>query len=134
YLSAGPDRIRPQNEAFLDQLPKGILLDRDHLGLRDLLPFGQAEIQGQYKAGVIEQLKQAYPNAQLFGLGDDKYGDAMAYTKEGARAYIHDVIPGSSHIPSNFSGVITKDYTPDFRARVDAELDGAIARSKSFDP
>jgi len=132
YLSAGPDRIRPQNEDFLGQLPRGILLDRDHLGLRDLLPFGQAETQGDYKAGVIEQLKQAYPNAKLFGLGDDKYGDAMAYTREGARSYIHDVIPGDAHIPSGFDGVITRDYTPEFRARVGADLDEVIARSRSF--
>jgi hypothetical protein len=134
YLSAGVDRIRPQNEGFLSQLPPGILLDRSHLGFRDVLPFGQASAQGNYKAGVIEQLKQTYPNAQIFGLGDDKYGDALAYTKEGAKAYIHDVVPGNSNIPKDFSGVITKEYTPEFRARVDSDLDAAIAKSKSFNP
>jgi uncharacterized protein DUF2183 len=134
YLSAGVDRIRPQNEEFLSQLPPGILLDRDHLGLGDLNPFGQAKAQGDYKAGVIEQLKKAYPNAQLFGIGDDKYGDAMAYTKEGATAYIHDVVPGNKNIPKDFHGTITKDYTPEFRAKVDSDLDAAIARSKSFNP
>jgi len=134
YLSAGVDRIRPQNEEFLGQLPQGILLDRDHLGFRDVLPFGQASAQGNYKAGVIEQIKKAYPHAQLFGLGDDKYGDALAYTKEGATAYIHDVQPGNANIPKDFHGTITKEYTPDFRAKVDADLDAAIARSKSFNP
>ncbi|HYV45862.1 MAG TPA: phosphatase domain-containing protein [Myxococcaceae bacterium] len=134
YLSAGVDRIRPQNEDFLSQLPPGILLDRDHLGLRDVLPFGQASAQGNYKAGVIEQLKKTYPNAQIFGLGDDKYGDALAYTKEGATAYIHDVVPGSANIPKDFHGTITKEYTPEFRAKVDSDLDAAIARSKSFNP
>ncbi|HVE87305.1 MAG TPA: phospholipase D-like domain-containing protein [Myxococcales bacterium] len=134
YLSAGTERIRNQNEAFLDQLPKGVLLDRDGFSLSSLNPSGDAQARDQalYKAGRLADLEEAFPRAQLFGLGDDKYGDAMAYTRQGVTAYIHDVIPGDDHLPADFHGVVTKDYTPEFRQRLDADLDAAIARSSSF--
>lgn len=134
YLSAGPDRIRPGNEAFLDQLPRGVFLDRDGLGLKDLDPRGDAQARQQalYKSAAIAQLKNTFRSAQLFGLGDDKYGDAMAYTRQGVRAYIHDVIPGNDHLPADFDGVLTRDYSAGFRRQVGQELDAAIARSASY--
>ncbi|HEY8207106.1 MAG TPA: phosphatase domain-containing protein, partial [Myxococcaceae bacterium] len=132
YLSAGTDRIRVQNEAFLDQMPKGVLLDRDGLGSLNPLGDAQARDQAQYKGGRLADLKTAFPSAQMFGLGDDKYGDAMAYTQQGVNAYIHDVIPGNDHLPADFHGVVTRDYTPEFRQQVASDLDAAIAKSSSF--
>jgi hypothetical protein len=135
YLSAGPDRIRSENKRFLAQLPPGILLDRSDFGLSDLNPSGdaQARIQGDYKTQVLQQIRATYPNAKIFGIGDDKYGDAMAYQNAGAtKSYIHDVEPTHSHVPSGFAGTLTKDYTPEFRAQVHADLAAAIAGSKSF--
>jgi len=134
YLSAGTERIRVQNEAFLDQLPRGVLLDRDGFSLSQLNPSGdaQARDQAHYKGGRLADLKEAYPSAQLFGLGDDKYGDAMAYTRQGVTTYIRDVIPGDDHLPADFHGVVSKTYTPELRQRIAADLDGAIARSASY--
>ncbi|HYV48992.1 MAG TPA: phosphatase domain-containing protein, partial [Myxococcaceae bacterium] len=132
YLSAGTERIRVQNEAFLDQMPRGVLLDRDGMG--SLNPFGDAQARDQaaYKGGRLADLEKAFPKAQLFGLGDDKYGDAMAYTQQGVTAYIHDVIPGDDHLPADFHGVVTKQYTPEFQQQVAGDLDAAIAKSSSF--
>jgi cardiolipin synthase len=134
YLSAGPDRIHSQNEAFLKQLPPGPLLDRSDMSLMDVVPFNgiQTQRQGAYKAGVLGQLKQTYPNAQLFGLGDDKYGDAIAYTEQNATTYIHDVAPGNDNLPLDFHGTLTKDYDPAFIAKVGADLQAAVQRSASF--
>lgn len=134
YLSAGPDRIRSQNEAFLAQLPKGVLLDRPETSVVDLIPFNnfQAQRQGDYKAAVLGDLKQTYPNAQLFGLGDDKVGDAMAYTRQNVTAYIHDVRAGDDNIPADFHGVQTKDYDTKFISKVSSDLQAAINRSASF--
>jgi len=132
YLSAGTERIRVQNEAFLDQMPRGVLLDRDGMG--SLNPFGDAQARDQaaYKGGRLADLEKAFPKAQLFGLGDDKYGDAMAYTQQGVTAYIHAVIPGDDHLPADFHGVVTKQYTPEFLQQVAGDLDAAIAKSSSF--
>src|SRR5512146_307564 len=134
YLSAGMERLRPANEQFLDQLPKGILLDRSSLNVADVLPVNgiQARRQGLYKAAVMADLKSTFPGAKLFGLGDDNYGDAMAYTQLGATAYIHDVRPGDENLPADFHGTVTKEYTPDFIAKVGADLQRAIETSASF--
>lgn len=133
YLSAGFDRLRHANEAFLDQLPQGILLDRSQYGLADLNPHNgqQARRQGLYKADVLAELRGTFPQAKLFGLGDDDYGDAMAYTRLGVQSYIHDVRDGDNNLPADFQGVVTRDYTPDFIARVAADLQRAVETSAS---
>ena len=134
YLSAGPERLHTVNHEFLEQLPPGILLARAKTGLSGLSPQNhvQAREQGRYKASTIGQLKGAFPNAQLFGLGDDKFGDAMAYTHQGAVAEIRDVRPGDDNLPADFSGNLAAEYTPEFRQRVLTEIQGAVARSVSF--
>lgn len=134
YLSAGPSQIHSANEAFLQQFPKGVLLDNDHYGLANFNPsnHAQAQLQGDYKAKVLADLRAAYPNAKIFGLGDDKYGDAMAYEKAGATAYIHNVSPGQTNVPRDFNGVITDNYTPEFQAKVLGDIGAAVKRSASL--
>ena len=132
YLSAGSDKMQGLNEQFLKQLPPGVLLDRQQMGLKDLNPLNQAEDQGNYKSAVLDQLKTTFPNVKLFGLGDDKYGDAQAYTRAGATTYIHDVKPDHSNLPADFHGTLTKTYTPDFINKVGADLQQAVKQSASF--
>jgi cardiolipin synthase len=132
YLSAAPDRVGNQNRDFLDQMPEGILLDRPDFGLKELLPFGQVENQADYKGKVLSELESTYPQAQLFGLGDDKYGDAHVYTRHGVEAWIHDVRADEKNMPANFEGKVVSAYTPAFRKEVGAALDAALARSASF--
>ena len=134
YLSAGTSSMHGLNEAFLDQLPKGVLLDRQHLGLTGLNPLNsaQADMQGDYKTAVLDQLKTTFPNVKLFGLGDDKYGDASAYTRAGATTYIHDVKPDHSNLPADFHGTLTPTYTPAFIQKVSSDLKAATATSASF--
>jgi cardiolipin synthase len=134
YLSAGTSSMHSLNEAFLDQLPKGVLLDRQHLGLAGLNPLNsaQADAQGDYKTEVLDQLKTTFPNVKVFGLGDDKYGDASAYTRAGATAYIHDVKPDHSNLPADFHGTLTPSYTPEFIQKVASDLKAATAQSTSF--
>jgi cardiolipin synthase A/B len=134
YLSAGPDRIRLANLDFLSQLPPGILLDREHAGLKDLDPRNeeQARSQGFYKQAVLGQLKQTFPDAQLFGFGDDKFGDAYAYTRQGATSFIHDVRPGNDNLPADFDGTLVKSYDADFLKTLTASLKKAVDQSKSF--
>jgi len=128
YLSAAPDQIHRYNERFLAQFPSGILMDREKTGLGDLNRDNQkqAEYQGAYKARSIRALKSEFPKARLFGLGDDRYGDAIAYTREGVRAYIRDA-PQANNIPDGFNGVITQTYDAAFIAKVTKELEEALA-------
>ena len=65
-------------------------------------------------------------------MGDDTYGDAIAYTNDGVTAYIHDVYPGDANIPPNFKGTLTPNYTPEFRAKVCADWDAAISNLEFF--
>ncbi len=134
YLSAGFSAMGTLNDEFLKQMPEGILLARPKMALADLSPSNhtQAERQGDYKAQRLAELREAYPKAKFFGLGDDKYGDAMAYAKAGANAYIHDVRAGNDNIPAGFHGVMTKDYDDAFRAKLLGDLDQVIAGSDSF--
>jgi len=134
YLSAGPAQIHAANEAFLQQFPPGVLLDNDHYGLANFNPSNgaQAKLQADYKAAVLADLREAYPNAKIFGLGDDKYGDAMAYAQAGATAYIHNVSANQANVPEGFKGVITDDYSPAFQAKVLGDLGNALKRSASF--
>lgn len=133
YLSAGSDKMRALNTRFLEQFPPGVLLDRTSMGLGDLLPTNshQADVQGEYKTRVLNELKSTFPNAQLFGLGDDKYGDATAYTRAGATAYIHDV-PKHDNLPADFHGIETKNYSSEFIQKVSVDLQAAVQRSASF--
>lgn len=134
YLSAGPDRIRSQNEAFLKQLPAGVLLDRPDVNALDVIPLNglQTQRQGDYKAEVLGDLEKTYPNAQLFGLGDDKFGDAQALTRQNVTTYIHDVKPGDDNLPADFHGTLTKDYDAAFISKVSSDLQTAIDGSASF--
>lgn len=134
YLSAGPQAIGEQNDDFLKQMPKGILLARGQMDLGAYSPRNsdQAESQGNYKAKRLKEIKATFPNAQIFGFGDDKYGDANAYTEVGATAYIHDVRKGDDNIPADFKGTQTKDYDEKFRNKVLGDLDVAIGKSRSF--
>lgn len=134
YLSAGPQRIGTLNDDFLRQMPEGVLLARQNMDVMGFSPrnVDQAKSQGDYKAQRLADLRANFPNAKIFGLGDDKYGDANAYTAVQAQAFIHDVRPGNDNIPANFSGTITKDYDAKFRATVLGALDSAIAGSDSF--
>jgi hypothetical protein len=134
YLSAGFSAMGTLNDEFLKQMPEGILLARPKMALADLSPSNhtQAERQGDYKAQRLAELHAAYPKAKIFGLGDDKYGDALAYDKAGASSYIHDVRPGGDNLPQGFHGVMTKDYDDAFRTKVLGDLDGVIAASDSF--
>jgi len=134
YLSAGTSKIRAQNRRFLDQMPPGVLLDKKDFGIRDLDPRNSAQARGQaeYKTATLRELKAAYPNAKLFGLGDDKYGDAIAYTNVGAKAYVNDVREGDANIPSAFRGTIARGWDPRTRASIHADLAAAVAGSRSF--
>ncbi len=134
YLSAGPQRIGTLNDAFLKQLPEGVVLARSQFDLPGLSPRNsdQAQSQGDYKAQRLDQLKATFPKAQIFGLGDDKYGDAVAYTAVQAKTYIHDVRAGDDNIPKHFNGVLTARYDRAFQKRVWADLDGAIRNSQAF--
>lgn len=136
YLSAGPQRMGSLNDEFLQQMPEGVLLARPNMDLAGFSPRNadQACSQGDYKAQRLAELRATFPNAKIFGLGDDKYGDANAYTAAGAKAYIHDVRPGSDNIPAAFQGTMTKDYDPAFRGQLLGDLDQAIAASASFKP
>jgi hypothetical protein len=71
--------------------------------------------------------------SKLFGIGDDKYGDALAYTKASVRAFIHDVAPAHAndpdYVPANFSGVKTPSYTDAFRTAMLAEIASAARDS-----
>ena len=134
YLSAGTERIRPTNENFLAQMPPGIVLDNQDFGVEHMLPINskQARDQAAYKSATIAELKAAFPRAQFFGLGDDKYGDAIAYTNMGVKAYIHDVRAGDANIPAGFNGVKTNAYDSGFIDRVVADLKAAVAASKTL--
>lgn len=90
YLSAAPTAMGTYNDRFLSQLPEGILLSREQIALRGLLPTrsAQARAQGDFKARQIAALKRVFPKAKLFGLGDAKFGDRDAYAREGVRAFI----------------------------------------------
>lgn len=134
YLSAGTTRIHGANSDFLAQLPKGILLDNQDWkpNTDDLDNTKSAHNQAAYKLSVLLKLKATYPKAQIFGLGDDKFGDAIAYTKAGAKAYIHDVYPDDHNIPADFSGTKTLTYSPEFRATLLGELKQARAASQAF--
>jgi hypothetical protein len=134
YLSAGTSRFHEDNQRFLAQLPAGVLLDRGHMSLADLDPtnHAQARRQGRYKLGTLRELVGALPKAQLFEMGDDRYGDAMVYQQIGAKAYIHDVKPDHKNLPPDFRGVLTKDYDDAFRDRVLSDLSTAIAHSGSY--
>jgi hypothetical protein len=140
YLSAATSGIAAQNKHFLGKnFPAGILLDNPGFGMKDVKAgvanhAESARLQAEHKTKIIAELKAAYPNAQLFGFGDDKWGDAVAYQKSGVRAYIHDVRPGDENIPSGFNGVKSKDYDAPFRSRIQSDLDAAIRRSRSFTP
>jgi hypothetical protein len=113
YLSAGTTAIHSENADFLKQFPKGILLDNQdwHFSIRDLSNHDSALDQAAYKQAVIERIKATYPNAKLIGIGDDKYGDAIAYTNTGVKAFIHDVKPDHANIPKGFSGETSPAYT-----------------------
>jgi hypothetical protein len=138
YLSAGTTAIHSQNEDFLAQLPPGILLDNQdwEIGLSDLSNAESAEHQAAYKYGVLQKIRETYPNSKLFGIGDDKYGDALAYTKAGVRAFIHDVAPAHAndpdYVPTNFSGVKTQSYTDAFRIALLTEIADAVKDSKAL--
>lgn len=134
YLSAGPSRIASLNDEFLAQLPPGVLLARSSLAPSDLdlRNRSQARTQGDFKTARLAELRAAFPKAQLIGLGDDKYGDAIAYTRAGATAFIRDVRPGDDNLPAGFAGTQTRAYDAAFRARVLAAVDGAIGTSDAF--
>lgn len=133
YLSAAAERIRAHNREFLAQLPPGVLLDNATARPVDALPNNgfRARRQSNYKSSTLAELQQVFPNAKLFGLGDDKYGDAMAYTRAGAVAYIRDVASHDANLPANFEGTRVTAYTPEFREQVKRDLSGAIATSRS---
>jgi hypothetical protein len=137
YLSAGTTAIHSQNEDFLTQLPPGILLDNQDwkFGLSDLSNPVSAKHQAAYKYGVLQKIQETYPKSKPYGIGDDKYGDALAYTKAGVRAFIHDVAPAHAndpdYVPANFSGVKTPTYTDAFRVSLLAELAAAVKGSQS---
>ncbi len=135
YLSAAPARLGTANDDFLTQMPAGVLLSRESVGLSALDPRNkvQAQQQGEFKGRVLSMLRTMYPNAKIFGLGDDKYGDAQAYIRHGGVAYVRDVRPDDKNMPADFNGVKTTAYDAAFRARVLGDLDGAIRTSASFD-
>lgn len=116
YLSAAPDRLRWHNESFLEHFPEGIYLDDASLGLADIYPNTDVRIKAQttFKTALIKDLQETYPCAQFFGLGDDKYGDAIVYTAREMESAIRDVVPGDKNIPPNFTGEIFTNYTPEF--------------------
>jgi hypothetical protein len=138
YLSAGTTAIHSQNEDFLSQLPPGILLDNQDwkFGLSDLSNADSAAHQAAYKYGMLQKIRETYPRFKPYGIGDDKYGDALAYTKAGVKAFIHDVAPAHAndphYVPANFSGVKTPSYTDAFRIALLADIAGAVKDSKAL--
>lgn len=134
YLSAGAPNIRPSNEKFLAQLPPGVLLNQDDYPLENLAPDNalRTKLQAEYKTQMLNALREAYPNAKLFGLGDDKYGDAIAYQNAGATTYVHNVDATQKNLPPGFHGVVTNVYSKDFIAKVEADVGAAVKTSRSF--
>lgn len=134
YLSAASARLGTANDEFLSQLPAGVLLSRESVGLSALDPRNkvQAQQQGEFKGRVLAMLKTMYPKAKIFGLGDDKFGDAQAYIRNGGMAYVRDVRPDDDNLPADFNGVKTTNYDDAFRGRVLGDLDRAMATSASF--
>ncbi len=126
YLSAGTSAIHEVNTRFLEQLPAGILLDNLDLSLTGVITDNSPLDQAAYKTAVLQKIRDTYPNAKIFGFGDDKYGDAIAYTRVGAKAYIHDVKPDDANIPSNFVGVKTREYDAAFQQKILADMRAAI--------
>src|SRR5262249_8784030 len=123
YLSAGSSHIRAQNLAFLGQLPPGVLIDNPSF---TIFTFDQPGQQGDFKLFVLRELRAAYPEAKLFGLGDDKYGDAVAYTEAGAKPYIHHVAY-HPHLPPFFSGVLFRAYTSGLQQQMILDLEKRAA-------
>lgn len=126
YLSAGGNVIRPQNEAFLKDFPPGILLDNLDFAVHRFDFTSNrlsAENQRDYKKAVIAQLKETYPEARFFGLGDNLFGDALAYHEMKVRPFIHDVKADHANLPASFDGLLTRHYDDAFMGAVWAELD-----------
>lgn len=134
YLSAGAPNIRPANEKFLSQFPPGVLLNQDDYPLENLAPDNglRTKLQADYKSSMLAELRKAYPHAKIFGLGDDKYGDAIAYANAGATAYIHNVDPTQKNLPADFKGVVTDVYSKDFVAKVLGDVAASVKQSTSF--
>ena len=135
YLSAASEGFRGVNERFLAQLPTGVLLDRKNRPALEVFASNRvrAERQGAFKGEVIDALKRAYPSAQLFGLGDDKFGDAGAYMRHGVRAFIHDIDASHANVPAGFNGALSTGYTPAFIRALGAELDRAQKNARHID-
>lgn len=110
YLSAAPAWFRSQNQKFLAKFPQGTLIDRTGMGLVDLDPFDQPRIQGLYKARVLRRVRRAYPQAKLVCIGDDRYGDAYAYTGNCHDTYIRRDRRASSNYPYGFTGQRFRKY------------------------
>ena len=134
YLSAAPAQLHAVNEAFLKQLPAGILLDHPRYTAENLHPSAedQAEVQGNYKTEVLAQLQATFPKARLHELGDDRYGDAQAYHRVGEHAYIHNVRPDQRFVPDGFQGTIVDSYHGAFREQLLDRLAEAVAQSASL--
>ncbi len=134
YVSAAPDRFRCYNETFLQHFPAGVLLNRSEAGIKSFLKPNafQAREQAQFKADILGKIIKTFPRAQLLGLGDDNFGDAMAYNNHGIEAFIRDVRAGEDNLPANFHGTQVRDYSPQVAQLVLKQVKECIERSESF--
>jgi hypothetical protein len=113
YLSAASARLmRRTNQRFLSRYPRGVLYDRVDMPWSAFLPWRQVHTQSRFKRCVLRKLVAAYPYARLLCLGDNRYGDAIAYSDICDRVLIRR-IPGTSadrNLPPRFDGRVFRRY------------------------
>ena len=131
YLGSASKSAQSREGALLDKLPHGVVLERSAVPAPGTAPhatLARALATGDVLAGV----KNAYPHATLFALGDRVSGDAAPFIEVGARAYLQDPAPGTHALPTHFKGVTAPSLTPAVIQRVSSDLDLARGQSGSF--
>jgi hypothetical protein len=137
-LSAGPHEIREWNVPFLAQMNvQSILIDNPGFDPLILLKdnASSADEQAAFKTQILREVRDILRRAQLFGVGDNKFRDAFAYTAQGVdakRAYIHDVTgdPQQPNLPAGWQDrgnvIVLKDYTDEEIDRICEDIQSAL--------
>lgn len=130
YLSDGKSVVR--DGQFLAPFPRSLMVTGN-----SLLPH--TRLMDRFRPNpdamrdLLGALRDRYPNARLFVLGNNRGNDAqVAQATPNTSAYIHNVDPSQSRMPADFQGVLTDDYTPEFQARLVGDIANARARSASL--
>lgn len=124
YLTAAPARLfRRVNKRFLRRFPRGTLVDRPGLGLADLNPIGQAHAQAKFKVKILRRIRRRFPVARIVCLGDDRFGDAIAYSGRCHASFVRRAVQSSKNVPREFSGERFRRYNdPGFEEHVLAHI------------